>query len=298
MDGGSADRGAAGLEVAVPARAGLGEGPVWDSAASRLIWVDIVGQRVHFYDPETGEDTSVAVEETPGVAIPRRDGGLVLAIGHGFAFLHPDGLLEWIERVPQGRVTARMNDGNCDSAGRFWAGTMGLDAEANAGALYRLDPDLTVSRVLDGVTESNGIDWSPDDKLMYYVDSMEHRIDVFDFDLGSGSMANRRPFATIDEGEALPDGLTVDADGYVWVALWGGAQVRRYAPDGSIERVIALPTQQITSCAFGGPDFADLYITSAREWLAPEVLDSEPDAGALFRFRPGITGRAQRTFAG
>lgn len=294
----AADGDAAGVRVAVPARAGLGEGPVWEEATSRLIWVDIVGQAVHFYDPHSGEDVAVAVEQTPGVAIPRQTGGLVLAIGHGFGFLHPDGRFEWIEQIPQGPVTARMNDGNCDSAGRFWAGTMGLAAEADAGALYRLDPDLSITRVLDRVTESNGIDWSPDDTLMYYVDSMERRVDVFDFDLGSGTLANRRPFAVIDGGEVLPDGLTVDAEGCVWLALWGGSQVRRYTRDGSLERVVRLPTRQITSCAFGGPELEDLYITSAREWLAAEVLEEEPDAGAVFHCRPGVRGRLQRKFTG
>lgn len=292
------DRRPVAVEVAVPAGAGLGEGPVWDSALARLVWVDIVGRAVHTYDPQTGRDASVLLEEMPGVAIPRQAGGLVLAVGHGFGFLGPDGRVEPIEQIPQGPVTARMNDGNCDSAGRFWAGTMGLAAEPGAGALYRLDPDLTVTCVLERVTESNGIDWSPDDRFMYYVDSMERRVDLFDFDPASGSIADRRPFAVIDEGEILPDGLTVDADGGVWVALWGGSQVRRFAPDGSLERVVALPTRQVTSCAFGGPDLADMYVTSAREWLAPEHLAQEPDAGAVFVCRPGVRGCPQRTFAG
>jgi sugar lactone lactonase YvrE len=286
------------VEVALEAQAGLGEGPVWDSARERLVWVDIVGRRVHVYDPATGEDTAVEVPEMPGVAIPRRAGGLVLAIGHGFGFLHDGGRFEQIATLPQGEVIARMNDGNCDAAGRLWAGTMGLSAEPGAGALYRLDPDLTVSRVLDRVTESNGIDWSPDDRLMYYVDSMEHRVDVFDFDLASGSLENRRPFIAIDDADVLPDGLTVDAEGGVWVACWGGSAVRRFAPDGSLDRVVSLPTRQITSCAFAGPQLDRMYVTSAREWLAPEVLAREPDAGAVFVCTPGVRGRAQRTFAG
>lgn len=286
------------VEVAVPAGAALGEGPVWDAVGSRLIWVDIVGRAVHVYDPQSGRDRTIRLDEMPGVAIPRQSGGLVVALGHGFAFLDPDGHVDPIEQIPQGTVTARMNDGNCDAAGRFWAGTMGLAAEPGAGALYRLDPDLAVTRVLDGITESNGIDWSPDDRLMYYVDSMERRVDVFDFDRGSGSIGNRRPFAVIDEGEILPDGLTVDAGGGVWVALWGGSQVRRFAPDGSLDRVIELPTQQITNCAFGGRDLENMYVTSAREWLAPEVLAREPDAGAVFVCRPGVKGRPQRTFSG
>lgn len=286
------------VEIALAARAGLGEGPVWDAPRAQLIWVDIVGRAVHCYDPRSGQDRATQLEQMPGVAIPRQSGGLVLAIGHGFAFLDPDGRLEPIEEIPQGSATARMNDGNCDSMGRFWAGTVGLNEEPGAGALYRLDPDLTVTRVLDAVHESNGIDWSPDDRLMYYIDSLERRVDVFHFDLDTGTITGRRPFAHVGEGDVLPDGLTVDADGGVWVALWGGSQVRRYRPDGSLDRVVALPTRQITSCAFGGSDLDDMYVTSAREWLAADVLKQEPDAGALFVCRPGVKGRRQRTFAG
>jgi sugar lactone lactonase YvrE len=284
--------------VALGAGAELGEGPVWDGHAERLVWVDIMGQAVHCFDPRSGQDTSVAVPAMPGVAIPKRSGGLVLAIGHGFGTLDAVGGFEQLTELPQGAVVARMNDGNCDSAGRLWAGTMGLNAEPNAGGLYRLDPDLTVTRVLDGVTESNGIDWSPDDRLMYYVDSMERRVDVFDFDLGSGSIANRRPFTAVDDGEVLPDGLTVDAEGYVWVACWGGAAVRRFAPDGSPAGSVSLPTPNITSAAFGGPALDQLFVTSARAGLSEEQLAEQPDAGALFVCRPGVTGRPQHTFGG
>jgi sugar lactone lactonase YvrE len=284
--------------VALQAGAELGEGPVWDVAGSRLIWVDIIGRTVNFFDPATGEDSSVAVPEMPGVAIPRQAGGFVLAIGHGFGFLDPDGGFEPVAELPHGTVTARMNDGNCDSAGRLWAGTMGLNGEPGAGALYRLDPDLTVTRVLDGVSESNGIDWSSDDTLMYYVDSMERRVDVFDFDLDSGSLANRRPFAAVDDGEILPDGLTVDADGGVWVACWGGAAVRRFAPDGSPVGSVSVPTPNVTCPTFGGPALDRMFVTSAREGLTEEQLAHEPNAGALFVCSPGVGGRPQRTFAG
>jgi sugar lactone lactonase YvrE len=284
--------------VALAAGAELGEGPVWDSHAERVVWVDIIGQAVHSFDPRSGQNTSVAVPQMPGVAIPKRSGGLVLAIGHGFGTLDAEGAFEHVMELPHGAVVARMNDGNCDSAGRLWAGTMGLNAERSAGALYRLDPDLTVTRVLDGVTESNGIDWSPDDRLMYYVDSMERRVDVFDFDLDAGSISNRRAFAAVDDGDVLPDGLTVDAEGYVWVACWDGAAVRRFAPDGSLAGSVSLPTPNITSAAFGGPALDQLFVTSARAGLSAEQLAEQPDAGALFVCRPGVTGRPQRTFGG
>ncbi len=284
--------------VALNAAAELGEGPVWDERSKRLVWVDIFGQTVHFFDPESGADRAVEVPATPGIAIPRRAGGLVLAIGHGFGFLNDAGEFEMIIELPQGEVTARMNDGNCDSAGRLWAGTAGLNAEPQAGVLYRLDPDLNVTRALEGVTESNGIDWSPDDRLMYYVDTMERRVDVFDFDLASGSISNRRPFAAVDDGEVLPDGLTVDAEGNIWVACWGGAAVRCFAPDGSLAGSVALPTPNITSPGFGGPALDLMFITSAREGLSVEQQAGDPDAGALFICRPGVTGRPQRMFAG
>lgn len=280
------------------AAAELGEGPVWDARSDRLIWVDISGRAVHFFDPESGADRSVDVPAMPGIAIPRQAGGLVLAIGHGFGFLDDAGEFQQIVELPQGAVTARMNDGNCDSAGRFWAGSTGLNAEPQAGVLYRLDPDLTVTRVLEGVTESNGIDWSPDDRLMYYVDTMERRVDVFDFDPDSGSISGRRPFAAVDDGEVLPDGLTVDAEGNVWVACWGGAAVRCFAPDGSCVASVSLPTPHITSPVFGGPSLDRMFITSAREGLSVKQLEDDRAAGALFVCQPGPTGHPQRTFAG
>ena len=284
--------------VALNSGVELGEGPVWDDRSQRLVWVDIIGRAVHFFDPASGADRSVDVPGTPGIAIPRRDGGLVLAIGHGFGFLDDSGEYHEIVELPQGDILARMNDGNCDAAGRFWAGTTGFNAEPGAAVLYRLDPDLGVTRVLEGVTESNGIDWSPDDRLMYYVDSMERRVDVFDFDLDTGSISHRRPFAAVDDGEVLPDGLTVDADGYVWVACWGGAVVRRFAPDGSRAGGVSLPTPNITSPAFGGPALDRMFITCAREGLSAEQLAGDSTAGALFSCEPGVAGRPPRTFAG
>lgn len=286
------------VEVAVPGGAQLGEGATWDPDAAKLVWVDIYGRSVHFYDPASGRDTSVGVSSTPGVAIPRRAGGLVLAVGHGFAFLDPDGEQHEIVELPQGEIEARMNDGNCDSAGRFWAGTTGTHEEELAGALYRLDPDLTVTVVLDQVTCSNGIDWSPDERLMYYVDTGERRIDVFDFDIDTASISDRRPFAAVDDGDVYPDGLTVDAEGGVWVACWGGAAVRRFAPDGSLERTVSLPTTNVTSCSFGGPSLTDLYITSAREGLSASQLEQQSHAGAVFVCAARVCGRRQRPFGG
>jgi sugar lactone lactonase YvrE len=155
-----------------------------------------------------------------------------------------------------------------------------------------------VTRVLEGVTESNGIDWSPDDRRMYYVDTMERRVDVFDFDRDSGAITNRRPFAAVSDGEVLPDGLTVDTEGNVWVACWGGAAVRRFTPDGAPAGGVTLPTPNITSPAFGGPALDRLFVTSAREGLSAEQRAADDHAGDLFACDPGVTGRPPWTFAG
>ncbi len=284
------------VEIAVAPGAELAEGPVWDEENGRLVWVDVVGRAVHFYDPASGTDTLIEVDEMPGAALPCAGGGLVLTIGSGFALLHPDGRLEHILDIPQGPRPSRMNDGNCDAAGRLWAGSITTRDEADAGALYRLDPDFAVTVAVQPVSESNGIDWSPDDRLMYYVDSRERRVDVFDFDVDSGAIAGRRPFVAIDDGDVLPDGLTVDAEGCVWVACWNGAAVRRFTPDGLLDQEITFPTREITSCGFGGDDLADLYVTSARDGLTPRQLSQEPEAGAVFVCTPGPTVRPQRLF--
>jgi sugar lactone lactonase YvrE len=286
------------LEVVVGRGAAVGEGPRWDAGRERLIWVDILNRLVHFYDPKTKDDVGIDVGDFVGIAIPRRAGGLVLALGNGFALLTEEGDVEPVATFPQGEIAVRMNDGNCDSAGRFWAGTMGLNEEPGAGALYRLDPDLNVTKVLDAVTVSNGIDWSLDDSLMYYVDSDTFCVDVFDFDPDAGAISNRRAFVSVSPADGLPDGLTVDSEGYVWVAFWGGSCVRRYAPDGSLDLVVSLPTRHVTSCAFGGADLDELYITSATEGLTEADLAQEPHAGALFRCKPGVVGRPEHVFLG
>jgi sugar lactone lactonase YvrE len=190
----------------------------------------------------------------------------------------------------------RMNDGACDAAGRFWAGTMALDERPHAGALYRLDPDLTVHTMLTEVTISNGIDWSLDGRRMYYVDTPTRRIDVFDFDVAAGAIANRRTFVEVPADAGLPDGLTVDAAGFVWVALWGGAALRRYGADGTLERVVPLPVTHPTSCAFGGAALDELYVTSARIALTAEERKRQPQAGGVFRVRPGVAGRPANLF--
>jgi sugar lactone lactonase YvrE len=180
----------------------------------------------------------------------------------------------------------------------MWAGTMAFDLTPRVGALYRLDPDSHVTRVVTDVTLSNGLDWSLDNRRMYYIDSTTQRVDVFDFDLRSGGLSERQPLVSIASDDGLPDGMTVDAEGGLWVALHGAAVVRRYTPDGMIDREVRVPARMVTCCAFGGTDYADLYITSMTYGMSESAIAAEPLAGALFRCRPGVRGRPAFRFGG
>jgi sugar lactone lactonase YvrE len=216
----------------------------------------------------------------------------VYAVGRGFAL--DDGFGTPVRTLPELWTTdaVRMNEGGCDPGGRFYCGSMAYAETPGAASLYRLDPDGSVATVLVDLTVSNGLEWSPDGRLAYYVDSATGRIDVMDYAADRG-LTDRRPFVTIETG--APDGLTVDAEGGIWVALWGGSAVHRYTPEGALSEVIELPVTQVTACTFGGAGLDELFITTSREGLPPDV---EPAAGALFHVRPGIAGRPVRQFAG
>ncbi|MFD5946906.1 SMP-30/gluconolactonase/LRE family protein [Streptomyces collinus] len=277
-------------EVAVRAEAELGEGPTWDATAGRLLWIDILGSRLHTYDPATGRRTVRRTEQHIGAVKPCADGGLVLNLRDGIGLLDPDDRFRWLHHEPvPGR---RANDAAVAPDGALWAGTMRYDEAPGGGTLSRVTGGGTVEAVLDDVAVSNGTGWSPDGRLMYYIDSPTRRVDVFDY--ADGRISGRRTLAVIEEGAGFPDGLTVDAEGCVWVALWQGSAVRRYTPGGELDRVIELPVPLVTACAFGGPDLTDLYITTARTGLTgPPAL-----AGSLFVVPGAGKGLAQPAFAG
>jgi sugar lactone lactonase YvrE len=286
-------------ELVLDYQAELGEGPVWDAAASCLWFVDILRGRIHRFDAVTRALETFDVGCMVGAVAPTDRGDLVLAVHDGFARYDPTTRsLTMIADVEADRPDQRMNDGKCDAAGRFWAGTMALDERAGAGALYRLDPGGRVQTMLRDVSISNGLDWSDDGRLMYFVDSPTQSVDVFDFDRAAGTIANRRSLVRIGPVHGMPDGLTLDVEGYVWVSLWGGGGVRRYAPDGSLDAIIRLPTMYPTSCAFGGADLRDLYITTATIRLSDSDRVNQPQAGGLFRCRPGVGGRPSHRFKG
>ncbi|MFI6009172.1 SMP-30/gluconolactonase/LRE family protein [Streptomyces sp. NPDC051243] len=277
-------------EVAVRAEAELGEGPTWDADSGRLLWIDILGARIHTYDPVCGRRSVRTTPQHVGAVKPRAGGGLVLNLRDGVGLLDADGGFRWLRHEPvPGR---RANDAAVAPDGSLWAGTMRYDEAPGGGTLSRLTGDGSVEVILDDVAVSNGTGWSPDGRLMYYIDSPTRRIDVFDHE--GGRVANRRPFVTIEDGAGFPDGLTVDAEGCVWVALWEGAAVRRYTPAGELDRVIPLPVPRVTACAFAGPDLTDLYITTARVGLA----SPPPLSGSLFVVPGAGKGLAQPAFAG
>jgi sugar lactone lactonase YvrE len=276
------------VEVVVRAGARLGEGPVWDARSGRLVWVDVLASRVYLTDTNTGASDEIPTPLHVGAVVPRAAGGFVAALQDGFWLIGmgPPGL---ITRVPEARPGLRFNDGKCDPAGRFWAGTMAYDESPGAGALYCLGADGRATRVLGGVSISNGLAWSLDGLTMYHIDSPTQRIDAFSFAPSTGEISDRRQLVQIPPDLGVPDGMTVDAEGGLWVALWNGSAVHRYL-DGRLDRVIELPVTKPTSCTFGGPDLDELFITSASEGLSTEERDSQPLAGAIFRLRPGVRG--------
>jgi sugar lactone lactonase YvrE len=290
------------VELAQDARAILGEGPVWDERTGRLHWVDIRAGLVHRYAPADGSDLVLDVGQPVGSLGLGASGGLVLAIRDGFALVpHGSDLIDQVVDVEKELARNRMNDGGCDAAGRFWAGTMASlwEQESNAGALYVLEEvgaSLVATQVIGDITVANGIDWSPDGRLMYYVDSPTQRVDVFDFEVDTGALRTRRVFAEILSSEGLPDGLVVDSDGCVWVALFGAGRLRRYSPAGRIDLEVQLPVTLVTSAAFGGSDLRDLYITTAKHKLTPKERDDQTYAGSLFSCRPGPTGKPANRF--
>jgi sugar lactone lactonase YvrE len=278
-------------------RVELGEGVRWDGVGRRLLWVDVPTGRLFCAEFRDGRLVTTATYQVPGylTAIAPLDapaGGWVIAAHEGFAHLAVDGALTVLaepEAGKHGRI--RMNDGACDPAGRFWAGSMAYDATPGAGSLYRYDGNGRYSRILADVSISNGLGWSPDGTRMYFADSSTQAISIFDYDVATAAIANRRTLAIVDPADGVPDGLCVDCEGYLWVAIWGAGQVRRYTPGGAQVSVIEVPARQPSCCALGGPRGRHLFITTARVDLLEETLAAEPDTGRVFVTEVTVPGR-------
>lgn len=278
----------------------LGEGARWDERRGELLRVDILAGRV--FRDRVGDDGAlvpVRAHDVPGtvgaVAPVDSDDGWILAAGRGFVHLRPDGALRTIlsDVVDEG---TRMNDAACDQQGRFWAGTLADDHHKGGGALYRLDRSGRVTVMLRELTISNGLGWSPDGETMYLVDSGPRLVHAFAFDGADGTISDARVLVAVPEEVGSPDGMTVDASGDLWVAIYGGGRVHRYAPDGALRQVLTVPAAQSTCCAFAGPGLHRLYVTTATEDWTDEQRRAEPAAGVVYRFETDATGRPAEPF--
>lgn len=277
-----------------------GESPHWNADKKALYWADIVDPHLYKYTPENGELVTFPIDiPVTGFGL-RQSGGMVLASKTGL-YLADAGLshLSLVIDPENDKADVRFNDGLVDPQGRFWAGTLNeVDFKASDGSLYRFTPDGTLAVMDTRLKGPNGMGWSPDHQTMYLVDCFAQLIYSYDFDPELGQVNNRRIFAEVPVENGMPDGLTVDNEGFVWNAHWGGWRVTRYDPDGKIEREVKLPVQNVTSCTFGGDDLGDLYITTAWFLLNEEERKAQPFAGDIFRARPGVRGMPDSKFAG
>lgn len=289
-----------GWALALDARAALGESPLWDAARQQLLWVDIEAGCVHAWEPASGRQQSHALGQRVGTVVVRRSGGWIVALQRGLAAYDPaTGRLELLADPEGDNADVRFNDGKCDPAGRFWAGTMTFSRTPGAANLWCLDRDLTCRRMLGCVTTSNGIVWTSDRRTMYYIDSYTWRVDALDYDLDSGAIAHRRPAVVVPREMGKPDGMAIDSEGMLWVAHYRGGRVCRWNPaNGQLLRTLRLPVTLTTACALGGPALDDLYVTSARVGLSAEELAAQPLAGGIFRIRVDTPGVPAEEFAG
>jgi sugar lactone lactonase YvrE len=279
-------------------RAGLGESPIWDGREGALYWIDGRKPNINRFDPATARNHAVTSAEPVHAIALTRGHRLLCAFEASLGLIDCEtGALQALVSLIEG-VEDNLNDGACDRAGRFWVGSKARDWVKPVGVLFRYDPDGSVHRLDQGFQLSNGLGWSPDNRTMYFIDSAPREIYAYDFDLAGGGVKNRRRLVRIAEEHGLPDGMTVDAEGFLWVAQWSGGRVVRYDPDGKIERVIPMPVQRPTSVAFGGRDLTTLFITSGTMRMSEAELAAEPLAGNLFALETDVQGLPEPRFAG
>lgn len=283
-------------ELLVDAQAELAESPVWDDRTNELLWVDILGGQVHRVSEDGTHKLTVDVGEHIGAVALTEDDGMVVATTTGFRRIDPEADHPMLAAIPDARAGIRMNDGKCDPAGRFVAGTMSYAETRGAGALYSFN-GREVRRLLSGVTISNGLAWSGDGRTMYYVDTPTRCVDAFDYDIERGEISGRRTAIELEARVGAPDGITVDVDGGVWVALWGGGSVRRYE-DGAETHRVSVPTPLVTSLTIGGAANDTMFITSARteDGSGGQLFAAHVDAGALpvRRFGPSLADQSRQ----
>jgi len=283
----------------IPVQNTLGEGIIWDHRTGHVLWTDIKQAKLSRCHLESRKVNHHDLPENLcAFGLTADTGKYICGFNSGFSFYAPrDGAREEIGLVEENWSGTRMNDGRMDRSGRFWTGTM-VEDEAHqppgAGALYSTD-GTSIKKHFDDVLISNGLGWSPDNKTMYFSDSPNREIYAFDFDMGKGIASNRRVFASLPEG-SFPDGATVDAEGCLWVAIWGAGEVIRYSPIGEVLHKIELEASQVTCVAFAGKNLDHLCVTSARDYLSKDVLAKEPHAGDLFIFKTDVKGLPETIF--
>jgi sugar lactone lactonase YvrE len=293
-----------GVECVVRDNFLLGEGPLWNARDESIWWVDILGPAIHRLTPATGARATWTMPASIGSFVFRPGGDLVVGLRSGFQIFDPQrykegtGALTMIAAPEADKPKNRPNDGKCDRDGRYWCGTMIDGGMEPTGSLYRIDRDRSCRKFLDGIKVPNSIAFAPDGKTMYFADTREGSIRAYAYDRAAGTLGAMRVLAAPGHAPGSPDGSTIDADGCLWSARYGGGMVVRIAPDGRVDRAIRLPVTQITAAAFGGPKLDTLYITTAAQRLAPEELARQPLAGALFAVRPGVSGLPEADFAG
>jgi sugar lactone lactonase YvrE len=286
-------------ELVLDAQAELGEGAIWDARSNVLLWVNITADEVHVYDPVSGDDRCLDLGQPVGTIVPRVAGGAAVALKHGFHVLDLESGDTSPIAEPEDSADHRFNDGKCDPAGRFWAGACHMNCSDPVGTLYCLFADGRVEPRLTELRCPNGIVWTADRRTMYYIDTGAAAIWAFDYDDASGGISNQRTVVEVPAEMGFPDGMTIDAEGRLWVAHWGGCAVHCWDPgSGEVVATVNVPAKQVTSCAFGGPALDTLYITSARKGLADDELERHPASGGLFGCRPGAVGVPAVGFAG
>ena len=285
-------------ELIVDGRNRLGESAMWHPRERKLYWIDARAPAIYRLEANN-RVTTFPLPAMAGGVVPRRSGGIAIALQNGFhAFDTTTGALTFIADPEPDKPDNRINDGSCDRAGRFWAGTQHVTIREPRGSLYRLDPDHSVHRMFEGITVTNMVRFSPDDRTLYHADTYSDRMYAFDYSLAEGTIANRRVFVDTSSHPGHPDGSAIDADGCLWNTEYGGSRVVRYTPQGKIDRIIEFPVTQPTSCCFGGTDLGTLYVTSATQRIEPALLAKQPLAGSLFAVHVGVKGLPEPEYAG
>lgn len=280
------------VELVIDSKSELGEGAIWNYKTNELIWVNIKGEILNIFNPSINNNKEMFTGQMIGTVVPAESGNMLVALENGIYMLDTEtGNKNFIVDPEKDMPDNRFNDGKCDPAGRFWAGTMSMVGKKEAGALYRFDLDSTIHKMVDNVTTSNGIVWSLEKDKMYYIDTPTRKVMAYDYNNNTGEISNPEIAVKVPADLGAPDGMTIDADGNLWIALWGGSAVGCWNPEtGELLRTVKVPAKNVTSCAFGDKDLKTLYITTARQGTGEEELKNYPNAGGVFKIHPGVKG--------